>query len=80
VVPTLPGHSRQCYLRYEPLLLCICQLTSLALKVGLLPKGAKDKVSDAYNRYYKWANLNNSDREFKDTSCRRVTIDFIGVW
>ena len=50
-------------------------------KVGLLPRGNKSHVSFAYKMYKR------TDAEglklcagFKQTYCRHVTIEFMGVW
>ena len=55
--------------------------TRLALQVGLLSKDNTEQIPFAYKLY---KSTSSSDgplaRGFKETFCRPVPIDFVGVW
>ena len=50
-------------------------------QIGLLPKDNPEQVPLAYKLYQdNSANSRNLAAGFKQTFCRSVTIDFVGVW
>ena len=68
-------------LNWSRLMLCGRALAGLLYKVGLLPKDNDSQAPFAFNMYKR------TDAEglelcagFKQTYCRSVTIDFMGVW
>ena len=55
--------------------------TRLAVKVGLLSKDNVEQVPFAYKLYKSSSKRNeNLAKGFKETFCRVVPIDFVGVW
>ena len=69
------------YIKYVPVYRChICFIQGL-FKVGLLPRGNLSQVSFAYNMYKRTdAQGLNLCAGFKQTYCRPVTVEFMGVW
>jgi len=59
----------------------ILKLTSIIYKVGLLSKDNIEQIPFAYKIYN---STKESDKKiakgFKDTFCRQVSIEFVGVW
>jgi uncharacterized protein (DUF2235 family) len=56
-------------------------LTRLAVQVGLLSKDNTDQIPFAYKLYKSSSSSNDVlARGFKETFCRPVPIDFVGVW
>ena len=85
VVHTLPEHSRECCPRYDLLSNIYAQkvlmLTGSTVQVGLLSKDNMEQIPFAYKLYKstrpsKMALVSG----FKETLCRPVPIDFLGVW
>ena len=55
--------------------------TRLAVKVGLLSKDNVEQVPFAYKLYKSSSKSNETlAKGFKETFCRVVPIDFVGVW
>lgn len=59
----------------------ILEMSSLLLQIGLLPKDNPEQVPLAY-KLYKSDDKNSRQLAagFKQTFCRSVIIDFVGVW
>ena len=82
---TLPEHLRGCCTRYNSLLCLYTHLsltpTRLAIQVGLLSKDNTEQISFAYKLYKSRCSSDKAlARGFKETFCRPVLIDFVGVW
>jgi hypothetical protein len=83
VARTLPEHLRGCCTRYNSLLCLYTHLsltpTRLAIQVGLLSKDNTEKIPFAYKLYKSSSSSNEAlAREFKETFCRPVPIEFVG--
>lgn len=59
----------------------ILRLRYLLEQIGLLPKDNPEQVPFAY-KLFKKTDAKNVDlaQGFKETFCRDVSIDFVGVW
>lgn len=82
---TLPERLRGCCTRYNSPIylrtsLCLTP-TRLAMQVGLLSKDNTEQISFAYKLYKSSSSSDETlARGFKETFCRPVPIDFVGVW
>jgi uncharacterized protein (DUF2235 family) len=80
--PSPCGNVVQGIIRYRIYVLRLSLTpTRLAMQVGLLSRDNTDQIPFAYKLYKSSSSSDDSlARGFKETFCRPVPIDFVGVW